>query len=101
MPITIKHPDTYKCSICNKEYTNINSAIKCENNIPKPRYKIGDTVNVYDSKNHEEVEVIIEEIYVTKHDIKYKISKEITTDIGEGFSQYQGETDIIYEYNID
>ncbi len=78
MPITIKHPDTYKCSICNEEYININDAIECENNIPIPKYGKNDRINIYDYSEGGLIkkDVTVKKTIIDKHNIRYMLNEE-------------------------
>lgn len=66
---TIKHPDTYMCEICGKEYAFERAALICESSprVPTPVHEVGDTIKVQGKWGVEEAIIInmkIEPTYV-------------------------------------
>ena len=87
MVVIIKHPDTYRCSICGTEYYLKSIAELCETYNPiKPcKYKIGDKVLV-ESRYDGLIEVTINKI-------------EITDRLGRGYSNRVNETVTLHRVN--
>jgi hypothetical protein len=60
----VSHPDTYKCSVCGKEFKYRITAETCEKTVLEPpKHKVGDSIRVYDygiSRSEEKWDTVVE-----------------------------------------